>query len=143
MQLLINMKDKITKCILSNMCMVYKGERILVIDRVKSDWPGLSFPGGHVEKGETLEESVIREIKEETGLTLHSVKFCAIKEWDWGDDIRYLGLLYKSDDFSGEITSSEEGKVFWINKSEINNYKLSDDFLELFELIEKNQYEND
>lgn len=120
------------------MCMVYKGERILVIDRVKSDWPGLSFPGGHVEKGETLEESVIREIKEETGLTLHSVKFCAIKERDWGNDIRYLGLLYKSDDFSGEIKSSEEGKVFWINKSEINNYKLSDDFLELFELIEKN-----
>lgn len=120
------------------MCMVYKGERILVIDRVKSDWPGLSFPGGHVEKGETLEESVIREIKEETGLTLHSVKFCAVKEWDRGNDIRYLGLLYKSDDFSGEIKSSEEGKVFWINKSEINNYKLSDDFLELFELIEKN-----
>ena len=143
MQLLIDMKDKITKCILSNMCMVYKGERILVIDRVKSDWPGLSFPGGHVEKGETLEESVIREIKEETGLTLHSVKFCAIKEWDWGDNVRYLGLLYKSDDFSGEIKSSEEGKVFWINKSEINNYKLSDDFLELFELIEKNQYEKD
>lgn len=132
------MKDKITKCILSNMCMVYKGDKILVIDRAKSDWPGLSFPGGHVEKGETLEESVIREMKEETGLTLYSVKFCAIKEWDWGNDVRYLGLLYKSDDFSGEIKSSEEGKVFWINKSEINNYKLSDDFMELFELIDKN-----
>ena len=137
------MKDKITKCILSNMCMVYKGDKILVIDRVKSDWPGLSFPGGHVEKGETLEESVIREMKEETGLTLHSVKFCAIKERDWGNDARYLGLLYKSDDFSGEIKSSEEGKVFWINKSEINNYKLSDDFMELFELIDKNYVQVD
>ena len=62
----------------------------------------------------------------------------AIKERDWGNDVRYLGLLYKSDDFSGEIKSSEEGKVFWINKSEINNYKLSDDFMELFELIDKN-----
>ena len=140
---MINMKDKITKCILSNMCMVYKGDKILVIDRVKSDWPGLSFPGGHVEKGETLEESVIREMKEETGLTLHSVKFCAIKERDWGNDVRYLGLLYKSDDFSGEIKSSEEGKVFWINKSEINNYKLSDDFMELFELIDKNYVQVD
>ena len=137
------MKDKITKCILSNMGMVYKGDKILVIDRVKSDWPGLSFPGGHVEKGETLEESVIREMKEETGLTLHSVKFCAIKERDWGNDVRYLGLLYKSDDFSGEIKSSEEGKVFWINKSEINNYKLSDDFMELFELIDKNYVQVD
>lgn len=50
------MKDKITKCILSNMCMVYKGDKILVIDRVKSDWPGLSFPGGHVEKGKHLKK---------------------------------------------------------------------------------------
>ena len=132
------MKDKITKCILSNMCMVYKDDEILVINRTKSDWPGLSFPGGHVEKGETLEESVTREIKEETGLTLHSVKFCAIKEWDWGNDVRYLGLLYKSNDFSGEIKSSNEGQVFWIKKSDLHQYELSQDFEELYELIERN-----
>lgn len=132
------MKDKITKCILSNMCMVYKDDEILVINRTKNDWPGLSFPGGHVEKGETLEESVIREIKEETGLTLHSVKFCAIKDWDWGDDVRYLGLLYKSNDFSGEIKSSNEGQVFWIKRCDLHKYKLSQDFEELYELIERN-----
>ncbi len=132
------MKDKITKCILSNMCMVYKDDEILVINRTKNDWPGLSFPGGHVEKGETLEESVIREIKEETGLTLHSVKFCAIKDWDWGNDIRYLGLLYKSNDFSGEIKSSNEGQVFRIKRCDLHKYKLSQDFEELYELIERN-----
>ena len=132
---MINMDDKITKCILSNMCMVYKGEEILVIERTKSDWPGLSFPGGHVEKGETLEESVIREIKEETGLDIKEPILCAIKEWDWGNDVRYLGLLYKTNKFSGEIKSSEEGKVFWINKKDLKKYCLSQDFDELYELI--------
>ena len=132
---MINMDDKITKCILSNMCMVYKGEEILVIERTKSDWPGLSFPGGHVEKGETLEESVIREIKEETGLDIKEPILCSIKEWDWGNDVRYLGLLYKTNKFSGEIKSSEEGKVFWINKNDLKKYHLSQDFDELYELI--------
>lgn len=127
--------DKITKCILSNMCMVYKDDEILVIDRTKSDWPGLSFPGGHVEKGETLEESVIREMKEETGLTIFNPKLCDIKDWDWGNDTRYLGLLYKTDKFEGELKDSNEGKVFWIKKKDLKNYNLSQDFLELYNLI--------
>ncbi len=125
------------KCILTNMVMVYKNGKILVINRKKSDWPGLSFPGGHVEEGESIEESVYREIKEETGLTLKSVKLCAIKEWKREENNRYLGFLYKSDDFEGEVHSSKEGEIFWIDKKDINKYPLSEDFEELFELIDK------
>ena len=125
------------KCILTNMVMVFKNEKILVINRKKSDWPGLSFPGGHVEEGESIEESVYREIKEETGLTLKSVKLCAIKEWKREENNRYLGFLYKSDDFEGEVHSSKEGEIFWIDKKDINKYPLSEDFEELFELIDK------
>lgn len=131
------MDKKYQKCILTNMVMIYKDEKILVINRKKSDWPGLSFPGGHVEKDESIEESVYREIKEETGLTLNSVKLCAIKEWKWEENNRYLGFLYKSNDFNGNIHSSKEGEIFWINKKDINKYPLSDDFEELFELIDK------
>lgn len=129
--------EKTYKCIISNMCMVYKGDMILVINRTKSDWPGLSFPGGHLEENETLEESVVREMKEETGLDIKNPKLCAIKEWDWGNGVRYLGLLYKTNDFQGELKSSSEGKVFWINKKDINKYELSQDFLELFKLIDE------
>ena len=129
--------EKTYKCIISNMCMVYKGDMILVINRTKSDWPGLSFPGGHLEENETLEESVVREMKEETGLEIKNPKLCAIKEWDWGNGVRYLGLLYKTNDFKGELKSSNEGKVFWINKKDINKYELSQDFLELFKLIDE------
>ncbi len=129
--------EKTYKCIISNMCMVYKGDMILVINRTKSDWPGLSFPGGHLEENETLEESVVREMKEETGLEIKNPKLCAIKEWDWGNGVRYLGLLYKTSEFKGELKSSSEGKVFWINKKDINKYELSQDFLELFKLIDE------
>lgn len=129
--------EKTYKCIISNMCMVYKGDMILVINRTKSDWPGLSFPGGHLEENETLEESVVREMKEETGLEIKNPKLCAIKEWDWGNGVRYLGLLYKTNNFKGELKSSSEGKVFWINKKDINKYELSQDFLELFKMIDE------
>lgn len=131
--------EKTYKCIISNMCMVYKGDMILVINRTKSDWPGLSFPGGHLEENETLEESVVREMKEETGLEIKNPKLCAIKEWDWGNGVRYLGLLYKTNDFKGKLKSSSEGEVFWINKKDINKYELSQDFLELFKMIDEAQ----
>ena len=60
------------KNVYTNMCMVYSGDKILVLNRVKKDWPGLTFPGGHVEDGELFSESVIREMKEETGLTIRN-----------------------------------------------------------------------
>ncbi len=132
------MDKRYSKVILANMCMVYKDDMILVQMRKKKDWPGLTFPGGHVENNETLEESVIREIKEETGLTLKSVHLSGIKEWPWEKNTRYLGFLYKSNDFEGEVSSSKEGEVFWIKKEDIKNYSLSLDFEELFEIIDNN-----
>lgn len=129
--------DKISKVILSNMCMVYDHDRILVVDRYKSDWPGLSFPGGHVEDNETLIDSVIREIKEETGLTIINPVLCDVIEWDWGNNVRYLAFLYKTNQFQGQLLSSNEGKVFWINKKDISKYQLSTDFEKIYNLINK------
>lgn len=126
--------EKITRVILSNMCMVYHDDYILVCDRKKSDWPGLTFPGGHVEDNETLEESVIREIKEETNLDISDVKLVGIKEWNnIYQDIRYIGLLYKTNKFSGDIISSSEGDIFWIKRKDLDKYKLSQDFKEMCE----------
>ena len=79
------------KVILTNMCMIYSKDNILVQDRVKS-WCGIAFPGGHVENHESIVDSVIREIKEETGLDISNVELCGIKQW-FKDDIRNICFL--------------------------------------------------
>ena len=120
---------------LTNMCMVCDGDRVLVQDRVDPDWPGITFPGGHVESGESFSASVIREVFEETGLTITSPRLCGVKEWENSDGSRYVVLFYKADQFSGTLKSSPEGQVFWVPLSELSRLKLSLDFekhLELF-----------
>ena len=59
--------DKRELAVFTNMCMITNGSRVLVLDRKNPDWPGVTFPGGHVEKDESFVESVIREVWEETG----------------------------------------------------------------------------
>ena len=66
---------KVEQAVFMNMCMIYDDNgNILVQDRLKKDWPGVTFPGGHVEYTESFTQSVIREVKEETGLDIETVK---------------------------------------------------------------------
>ena len=102
-----------------NMCMVYKDDCVLVMDKVHSEWGGLTFPGGHVEKDESFTDAVIREIYEETGLTVESPVLCGIKDWVNEDGSRYMVLFYKTDRFSGELRTSKEGEVFWLPLNEL------------------------
>lgn len=122
---------------LTNMCMVYDNNgNILVQDRVDSKWGGITFPGGHIEKNEGFIESVIREVKEETGLDIKSPKICGTKQFFTEDGIRYIVLFYRTNQFSGELKSSDEGNVFWINKNELFNYKLANDFDDMFRIFD-------
>lgn len=124
---------------LTNMVMVYKDDgEILVQLREKNDWPGLNFPGGHIEDNESALESAIREIKEETGLDIKDVESCGYFEWNVPEHgVRYVTLLFRTNKFSGEIKSSSEGKVFWIKKDEIDNYSQSMDFDKVFLVMQK------
>ena len=120
--------------------MIYNGDRILVQDRLNPDWPGITFPGGHVEPGESFVDSVIREVKEETGLDIFNVRLCGVKQWTQRDgEYRYIVFFYKTNEFAGELKSSDEGRVFWINKSELMNYPLANDFEKMFEVFD-NEY---
>jgi len=111
--------DRSQKTEIVNMCMVYNNDLVLVQDKTDEEYKGLCFPGGHVETCESLADAVIREVFEETGLTISSPKLCGTKDWVNDDGSRYLALFYKTDKFSGEIRSSEEGEVFWMNTKEL------------------------
>lgn len=115
------MKNK-EKVILTNMCLIYKGDKLLIQERTKDDWPGLTFPGGHIKKGEDIISSVIREVKEETGLDIKDPILCGIEEYKNNNEYdRYLTFLFKTNKFKGKLKSSNEGKVYWINREELLN----------------------
>ncbi|RTX74069.1 8-oxo-dGTP diphosphatase [Mammaliicoccus sciuri] len=125
------------KVIFYNMCMIYDAERVVVIDRKKDDWPGISFPGGKVEHGESFTNSTIREIKEETGLDISNLELCGVKNW-MDDEIRYVIFLYRTNNYSGELVSSDEGEVRWEQISNLTNLQLSLDMEEMLRIFQEN-----
>ena len=116
------------------MCMIRDGGRVVVIDRKKKDWPGVTFPGGHVEAGESFADAVIREVREETGLEIRSPQLCGIKDWT-ENGCRYVVLLYQTTRFSGELASSEEGEVRWEDLERLPSLKLSLDMQDMLRVF--------
>lgn len=126
---------------LTNMCLVYNETSILVQEKVGAKHSGgLVFPGGHVEEGESLRDSIIREIKEETGLTISNPQPCGYKDWIQEDGTRYIVLLYKANQYEGELKSSEEGSVFWLERKDVVNANLIWNMRELLEIFESDDY---
>ncbi len=127
---------------LMNMCKIInsKTKEVLVQERIKS-WEGIAFPGGKVELGESIIPSVKREVYEETGLKLKTVRICGVKDWyDKRLKERQLIILFISDDYSGDlIRETSEGKVYWINEENLKNKKLADDFDKLLEVFNKQE----
>lgn len=133
----IKLVSRIEEVELTNMCMVYdeKGN-VLVQDKKHPTWNGWNFPGGHVEKGESITASVIREVYEETGLLIEAPKLCGIKEFHkQSDGKRYIVFLYRANRFKGEIHKSEEGDVFWYPYSELDKDKLVNGFEDMLKVF--------
>lgn len=110
--------------ILCNMIKINRGNEVLVLDKVKKyGWEGLTFPGGHVEKVESITESVIREAKEETNLDIENIKYVGMISWyDIDNNDRIVGFLYETDDFSGELIKENiEGTLEFIDYQELKN----------------------
>lgn len=125
--------------ILTNMCMLYRKDgSFLVENRKKQDWPGLNFPGGHVEKDESILHSVVREIQEETGLTVEDPEFVSYYEWNLPEEgVRHLCLLFRASKWHGELHSSKEGEVFFITKNDLASYPLATDFDKILAICAK------
>ena len=124
--------------IFTNMCMISDGRgNVLVQDRRNPDWPGITFPGGHVEPGESFTDSVVREVFEETGLTIENPQLCGLKQFQTRQDERYVVFLYRADRFHGTLRSSSEGEVFWIPREKLPEYPLVPDFPDMVRVFEE------
>ncbi|MGC3941514.1 8-oxo-dGTP diphosphatase [Streptococcus koreensis] len=133
--------SRTTPTILCNLCMVEDLENGKVVLQYRSPerykkWSGYAFPGGHIEEGESLAESVIREVYEETGLTIAAPKLVAVKDWEPDEGGRYIVFCYKATEFTGQLRSSEEGEVSWVEKDQLEKLDLSYDMLPLLEVME-------
>ena len=133
--------SRATSTILTNLCMVEDLENGKVVLQYRSPerykkWSGYAFPGGHIEEGESLAESVIREVYEETGLTIADPKLVAVKDWEPEEGGRYIVFCYKATEFTGQLRSSEEGEVSWVKKDQLEKLDLSYDMLPLLEVME-------
>ncbi len=131
--------ERTEKVELTVLCLVHKNDKYLLQDRVKDDWKGFTLPGGHVEIGESIVDAVIREMKEETGLTVVNPKLCGVKQFPIKDgkyeNGRYLVFLFKTNEFYGDLISSEEGSMHWISKNELAKVNLVSDFNELLNVM--------
>ena len=124
--------------IFTTLCMLSDGSgNILVEDRKDPDWPGICFPGGHVEPGESFTEAAIREMREETGLTVLDPKLCGVKQFQTKTNARYVVFFYKATQWTGTIQASDEGDVFWIPRSALSNYRLVEDFEDMVKVMEE------
>ena len=112
------------RMLLTTLCYIEKDGQYLMLHRTKKKkdinkdkWIGV---GGHFEPGETPEECLLREVKEETGLTLTHWKFCGIVTFisDEWEKVEYM-CLYKADGFTGELSDCDEGTLEWVEKSKV------------------------
>ena len=128
---------------LTVLCLIQDGNRILLQNRVKKDWQGYTLPGGHVEPGESFVDAVIREMKEETGLDILKPRLVGIKQFPI-EDGRYIVLLFKTESFIGQVVSSDEGEMEWVEcdrLSEINTVDDLDDLLKVFNDPDLNEFQ--
>ena len=105
----------------STLCYIYRGDQVLMLHRTrkKNDinhdkWLGI---GGGIEAGESVEACLLREAKEETGLTLTRYRYRGVVDFAsdvYEDEEMHL---FTADGFTGELIQCDEGDLEWIDRS--------------------------
>lgn len=123
-----------------NLVMIEKDDQVLIENRRKQDWPGWTFPGGHVQVHESFVKAAVREVQEETGLTISHLDLAGLCQYEDGigsqHKFRRVIYFYRTQHFTGQLRSSREGDVFWVPKKELKQRQLAGslaDFLRVFE----------
>lgn len=113
---------------LTTLCYIERNNQYLMLHRTKKEhdanegkWIGV---GGKFEQNETPEECLIREVKEETGLTLKKYKlrgFITFVSDKW--ETEYM-FLYIATEYEGELSECDEGELAWVDKKDVLNLNL-------------------
>ena len=134
-------EDKVPE--LTTLCYIEKNDEYLMMHRVKKEqdinkdkYIGV---GGHFEYGESPDECLCREVKEETGLTLLSYSARGIVTFIYGDSVVEYMHLYTADRFEGEISDCDEGELIWVKKNEVENLNIWDGDKIFFRLLAENR----
>ena len=123
---------------LTVLCLIEDGSRILLQNRVKKGWRGYALPGGHVEPGESFVDAVVREMKEETGLTVIEPRLVGVKQFPI-ENGRYVVLLFKVTEWTGSLDSSEEGHMEWIEYGRLSGIETVADLEQLLKVMNSPQ----
>ena len=126
---------------MSTLCYIEKDGKYLMLHRTvkendvnKDKWIGV---GGHFEHGESPEECLLREVKEETGYTLTSWKYRGLVTFVYGEDVVEYMSLYTADGFEGEPAPCDEGELKWIDKEKIWSLELWEGDKVFFRLLDQ------
>ena len=127
----------------STLCYIEQDNKYLMLHRVvkkndvnKDKWIGV---GGHFEHGESPEECLLREVKEETGYTLTSWKYRGIVTFVYGEDVVEYMSLYTADAFTGEPIECDEGVLEWVGKDQIGELNLWEGDRIFFRLLDERE----
>ncbi|WP_412989210.1 8-oxo-dGTP diphosphatase [Pediococcus siamensis] len=123
--------------VLTNLVMVENPEtkEVLLENRRNKNWAGITFPGGHVEPGESFVEAAIREVYEETQLQIENPQLVGIKQFMLNSQTRYIVLLFRTNKYKGTPQASLEGDVYWADPYQVKQTQAVDDFFDILQIF--------
>lgn len=139
-----DMSRSFDNVVVTNMVRIYDREKdMVVVQKREKGWCGYAFPGGHLEFGESVYDSAVREIKEETGLTVSDLRYCGLIHW-YNTDDNHMEFIhfYHTENFEGTlIPRTEEGPNFWMKPSELAKLELSPGLEEQIKMFDNDRAE--
>ena len=110
---------------ITTLCYIENNNQYLMLHRTKKPndinegkWIGV---GGHVEKDESPEECLVREVREETGLTLTAYKFRGLITFVNSKCESELMCVFTADGYTGKLITCNEGELRWVDKTQVPN----------------------